>query len=413
MQYQEDRRIGMVEADRADRVEVAQVVLVRRVVAVPPDDVERRMADRRTPQVALELGNQFELAFRFLVRRVRREEVSRVGQAIGADRTEVGQAQDRAEVLAHVAARLTIRQFDAEADAAWDHRDFVRLDIEYTELGGDMQAALLRHDQEFAVGVVEEAVLHRLVRRVQVDADAALRAGRTVAGHGEQPVDEIDRRPRQRQRAPAQLVGRDRTVAEVVVEVRMQVRRERAMHRRRADAVQPAAMIGMARRGERGTAHLLRVQPVRDALRRIASDRQRAGDRLGREFVAETGLVAVTCDRHRRWSLSPRIEGYSTPRFIWSRSMLSNSAWKLPSPKPSLPLRWMISKKIGPIAFWVKICSSLRCLVSASASIRILFFARRATSSPWLGTRWSITSKYVSGVSRNSTPCARIASTVA
>src|SRR3546814_4378516 len=45
---------------------------------------------------------------------------------------------------------------------------------------------------------------------------------------------------------------------------------------------------------------------------------------------------------------SPR---YSTPRFIWSRSMLSNRAWKLPSPKPSLPLRWMISKKIGPNAF--------------------------------------------------------------
>jgi hypothetical protein len=33
---------------------------------------------------------------------------------------------------------------------------------------------------------------------------------------------------------------------------------------------------------------------------------------------------------------------YSTPRRIWSRSMLSNSALKLPSPKPSLPLRWMI-----------------------------------------------------------------------
>jgi hypothetical protein len=36
-------------------------------------------------------------------------------------------------------------------------------------------------------------------------------------------------------------------------------------------------------------------------------------------------------------------------RGIWSRSMLSNSAVKLPSPKPSLPLRWMISKKIGPM----------------------------------------------------------------
>ena len=42
-----------------------------------------------------------------------------------------------------------------------------------------------------------------------------------------------------------------------------------------------------------------------------------------------------------------------TPRAIWSRSIASNSAWKLPSPKPSLPLRWMISKKIGPIFFEV------------------------------------------------------------
>src|SRR3990167_611939 len=38
----------------------------------------------------------------------------------------------------------------------------------------------------------------------------------------------------------------------------------------------------------------------------------------------------------------------STPRRIWSRSMLSNSALKLPSPKPSSPLRWMNSKNTGP-----------------------------------------------------------------
>ena len=37
----------------------------------------------------------------------------------------------------------------------------------------------------------------------------------------------------------------------------------------------------------------------------------------------------------------------STPRRIWSSSSDSNKALKLPSPKPSLPLRWMISKKQG------------------------------------------------------------------
>src|SRR6185437_7346639 len=87
------------------------------------------------------------------------------------------------------------------------------------------------------------------------------------------------------------------------------------------------------------------------------------------------------------WNSDARRGVQSTPRFIWSRSMDSNSAWKLPSPKPSLPLRWMISKKIGPITFWVKICSSRRFLVSWSASIRILLRASRGTSSPWLGTR--------------------------
>jgi len=38
--------------------------------------------------------------------------------------------------------------------------------------------------------------------------------------------------------------------------------------------------------------------------------------------------------------------------------MDSKSARKLPSPKPSLPFRWMISKKIGPMTVSVKICRS-------------------------------------------------------
>ena len=50
----------------------------------------------------------------------------------------------------------------------------------------------------------------------------------------------------------------------------------------------------------------------------------------------------------------------STPRFIWSRSMDSNSALKLPSPKPSSPLRWMNSKKTGPTCASAKICRRRR-----------------------------------------------------
>ena len=44
-QHGEDRRVGMVEADRAHRVEAREIVFVRRVIAVPGDDVERRVVE--------------------------------------------------------------------------------------------------------------------------------------------------------------------------------------------------------------------------------------------------------------------------------------------------------------------------------------------------------------------------------
>src|SRR3546814_6384753 len=110
----EDRRIRVVDAYRAECVEAAQVVLAGRVVAVPGYHVQRRMPDRRAPQVALELGDQLEVALGLLVRRIRGEEVSLIGKAVGADRPQVRQPQQAAEVLAHVAARGTVRQRDAE-----------------------------------------------------------------------------------------------------------------------------------------------------------------------------------------------------------------------------------------------------------------------------------------------------------
>src|SRR5690606_27686317 len=262
------------------------------------------------------------------------------------------------------------------------------------------QATLLRDDQQLAVGAVEEAAAHRSVGRVHVDADARACARTAVAGHGEQAIDEVDPGPARwhRQRIPAQLVRRHRAIAEILVQARLRIRLEAAVHRRRTDPVQPAAPVGVARRGERRARELLGIEPVRHPLRRVPPHWQRPGHRFGGELVAKTRhVIDHGCLPEKRL---PRIcaggqaqRAYSTPRSIWSRSIDSNSAWKLPSPKPSLPLRWMISKKIGPNAFLPKICSSLRCLVSGSASIRIALRRRRSTSSPWSGTRWSMTSK--------------------
>ncbi len=124
LQHEEDRRIGMVVADRADHVEAAQVVLVRREVAVPRDDVAAASGRSRGPQVAEELVDELEAPFAVLVCGDRVHEVARIGEAVRADRAQVGEAQVRAEVLADVAARLAIRQLDAEAHAARDDERF-------------------------------------------------------------------------------------------------------------------------------------------------------------------------------------------------------------------------------------------------------------------------------------------------
>ena len=97
----------MVERDRADGVEPAQIVSVRRVVAVPGDDVERRVIDLARPEISAKFRDQLHRAFAVFVPGDRRFEIARVGEAVGADRAEVGQAEMLAVVFADVAARLS------------------------------------------------------------------------------------------------------------------------------------------------------------------------------------------------------------------------------------------------------------------------------------------------------------------
>jgi len=167
------------------------------------------MVQDRAPQMAAELGHQFALAVDVFIRRVRREEVAGVRQAVRADGAHVGQAEGRAEVFAHIAARLAIWQGHAEAHAAGDHGDFLRFQLDQAQFRGNRQPAFLRHDQQFAIGRIEET-LHRAVCRVHVDGAAAHRFGAAIAGHRLPAIDEVRwrRAVGQRQRVPAQLVRR-------------------------------------------------------------------------------------------------------------------------------------------------------------------------------------------------------------
>src|SRR3954463_12592085 len=116
--------------------------------------------------------------------------------------------------------------------------------------------------------------------------------------------------------------------------------------------------------GEGRAGDLLGIEAERDLLRRVAADRQGAGHGLGLEVVAEPRLI---------FEVRSHQAARTAPRRIWSSSIDSNSAWKLPLPKPSLPFLWMISKKIGPTTVWVKICSR-RPSSYMSPSSRMRFF---------------------------------------
>src|SRR5205814_10139116 len=90
---------------------------------------------------------------------------------------------------------------------------------------------------------------------------------------------------------PAQRVRRGRGLIEAAGDAAVIDAPETIVNRRRPDAVQPAAAVGVARRGEGASRKLLRVQSVGAALRRVASLRQRAWQGLAREMIAEAAVI--------------------------------------------------------------------------------------------------------------------------
>ncbi len=173
-QHREDRRIGMVEADGADRREGAQIVFVGRVIAVPGHHVDRRMRQLGLEQRAAPFHVQFGRRVLVLIGRDRREEIARIGKAIGADRAALRQREGAAVILAEIAARGAAGNLDAEFHAARDHRDLAGLDVDPAELGDEAQIALLRHEHHLAVGIVEMLIDHRFGDEIDMRGHAGL-----------------------------------------------------------------------------------------------------------------------------------------------------------------------------------------------------------------------------------------------
>ena len=121
---------------------------------------------------------------------------------------------------------------------------------------------------------------------------ADLRRHVAVAAERHDAFDKIGRLARNGKRRPAQLRRRrlgfveGRAADQPVLDARI-----RPMHHRRLNAVGPGAAIFGARGGERRAGNLLGIEPERRPLRRVAADRQCAGDRFGQKLIAEAGLI--------------------------------------------------------------------------------------------------------------------------
>src|SRR5438552_3304782 len=133
----------MVEADRPDRVEEREIVDIRRVIAVPGDDVERRMVEPGHPKIALEFGDHLEGLVAVLEGGDRRAEIARIGEAVGADRAQFWKPEERAVILADIASRSSVRQLDPELDAARNHGNFSGFRLDHAELGGEARTSPL------------------------------------------------------------------------------------------------------------------------------------------------------------------------------------------------------------------------------------------------------------------------------
>lgn len=180
-QHGEDARVRVVEADAADGVEAAQVVLVGVVVAVPRDHVKGRVRLGRLVQAVGELGRhrvrvgpvKRDAAAVLVKGRQRRLEVPRVGEPVGPDGAQLRQGEVALVQLQGVAAGRARGQVDGELDAARDHRNLHGPHEQPALLGADVQHALLRDEEEVPVrGVKGMFCVHRLCRREYVYANS-------------------------------------------------------------------------------------------------------------------------------------------------------------------------------------------------------------------------------------------------
>src|SRR5258708_21491119 len=100
----------MVEAHRVNAIEIRQIVLVGHVVAMPRNNIQRRMIDRSRPEFSLELGHNPVIAFAILKRRDWSQKVARFPHSIRANPSQIRQTKQPAIDRSSITTLVIVRQ---------------------------------------------------------------------------------------------------------------------------------------------------------------------------------------------------------------------------------------------------------------------------------------------------------------
>lgn len=174
------------------------VVKVRRreeqdihIVSVPGDHIEGAVVLFALEEFATKLVHDLPwIVFGDCVVRNRGQEVSSVGQSVGTDRSKFWQLKVGAPNFEDIASGWSF-DVDLKSLTSLYDTDFSWLDVQFSELGLDVQCALLSHNQKVTIRINECFVLHGNVGCKDVCCNALPQSRVARSGNGAKTIHKV------------------------------------------------------------------------------------------------------------------------------------------------------------------------------------------------------------------------------
>merc|ERR1712223_2149404 len=151
--------VTVVKADAVHNTEVGKIVLVRSIVPMPGNNVKRRVVLFCLKKMPLIFGDDCEVSCPLFKPGGGGQEVPWIGKSVCSNWSQVGKDKMVVVNLENIASCWSFHNH-AEPDALLDHANLVGFNLHPAKLGGDVEFALLGHQQHVPVAVVHRPVRH-------------------------------------------------------------------------------------------------------------------------------------------------------------------------------------------------------------------------------------------------------------